>query len=189
MAAGNVQRALAALAEGLESLGIDYAIVGAMALNAHGFARESTDVDVLITPAGLVRFREQLLGRGYVEAFSGARKTFRDTRTGTKVEFITSGEYPGDGKPKPVVFPEPSAIAQRIGGARFASLPALIELKLASGMTQPARRRDLADVQDLIRILSLSDSFANELHPYVRDMFLTLHRELLSDRSREEPPS
>jgi hypothetical protein len=189
MAQGNVKRALTDLAGGLEGLGIDYAIVGAMALNAHGFARETTDVDVLITPAGLERFREQLLGRGYIEAFSGARKTFRDTRTGTKVEFITSGEYPGDGKPKPVVFPEPNTIAQRIGGARFATLPALIELKLASGMTQPARRRDLADVQDLIRILRLGDSFASQLHPYVRDMFLTLHRELLSDRSPEEPPS
>jgi hypothetical protein len=188
MAEGNVHRTLAALAEKFDGLGIEYAIIGAMALNAHGFARETTDVDVLITPAGLERFRELLLGRGYIEAFTGARKTFRDTRTGTKVEFITSGEYPGDGKPKPVVVPDPNSIAQRIGVACFASLPSLIELKLASGMTQPARRRDLADIQDLIRILGLSDSFANELHPYVRDMFLTLHRELQSDRSLEEPP-
>ena len=54
----------------------------------------------------------------------------------------------------------------------------LIELKLASGMTQPSRRRDLADVQDLVRTLSLSRDFSEKLNAYVRPMFETLLNEL-----------
>jgi hypothetical protein len=186
---GDVHRTVRELAEDLARAGIDYAILGAMALNAHGFARETVDVDVLISPEGLKRFHEELIGHGYIEAFANARKTFRNARTGTKVEFITAGEYPGDGKPKPVVFPEPSAVAQSIAGANYVNLPTLINLKLASGMTQPARRRDLADVQDLIRVLELDASFAKDLDPYVRPTFLTLHAELQANDPHRERES
>jgi len=178
MGQGDVHRTVKELAADFERAGIDYAIIGAMALNAHGFARETTDVDVLVSSAGLERFRNELVGRGYTEAFSGARKTFKNTRTGIKVEFLTTGEFPGDGKPKPVAFPDPVEAGEVIGEARFANLTTLINLKLASGMTQPARRRDLADVQDLIRILALPESYGEKLNPYVRDMFMTLHREV-----------
>lgn len=178
MGEGNVRQTVEELAADLDRNGIDYAIIGAMALNAHGYSRETTDVDVLITPTGLVAFRDKLVGRGYVEGFSGARKTFKNARTGTKVEFLTAGEYPGDGKPKPVAFPDPCEVSVLIGGARFANLPTVIELKLASGMTQPSRRRDLADVQDLIRLLGLPEAYADRLNPYVRDMFMVLHREV-----------
>lgn len=186
MGQGEVHRTVRELGADLDRAGIDYAIIGAMALNAHGFARETTDVDVLVTPQGLERFRKELVGRGYAEAFSGARKTFKNARTGIKVEFLTTGDYPGDGKPKPVSFPEPSLAAERIGDACFVDLATLINLKLASGMTQPSRRRDLADVQDLIRILGLSEEYAGGLNPYVRDMYLTLVRELREDDPNRE---
>ena len=45
-------------------------------------------------------------------------------------------------------------------------------------MTLPSRRRDLADVQDLIRTLGLDESFAESLDGYVRETFLTLIDEL-----------
>jgi hypothetical protein len=54
------------------------------------------------------------------------------------------------------------------------SLPSLIELKLASGMTAPHRLRDLADVQELIRIQQLPRSLADELNEYVRVRYLEL---------------
>jgi hypothetical protein len=41
----------------------------------------------------------------------------------------------------------------------------LIELKLASGMTAPDRLKDLADVQELIKIRGLSRDFAEKLDP------------------------
>jgi hypothetical protein len=55
-------------------------------------------------------------------------------------------------------------------------------------MTQPARRRDLADVQDLIRILRLDASFADQLDPYVRPIFRTLLDELGNTDPHVEAP-
>ena len=178
MGIGSVQETIRELAADFAAEGIDYAIIGALALNAHGYARETTDVDVLVTPTGLEQFGRCFIGRGYEQAFANARKTFRNARTGTQIEFVTSGDFPGDGKPKPVEFPVPTAVAEQIGPAYFVNLPTLIELKLASGMTQPARRRDLADIQDLIRILGLGVEYADQLHPYVRDAFRMLVEEL-----------
>ena len=63
------------------------------------------DVDVLMTAEGLAAFQARCVGKGYTSAFAGARKTFRDTETQVRIEIITTGEYPGDGKPKSVVFP------------------------------------------------------------------------------------
>lgn len=67
--------------------------------------RFTEDVDILLTPEALRRFREKV--EGYLP-FKGARTILRDTRTRVKVEVLTTGEYPGDGKPKPVAFPDPS---------------------------------------------------------------------------------
>jgi hypothetical protein len=47
-------------------------------------------------------------------------------------------------------------------------LPTLVELKLASGMTNPGRLKDLGDVQELIRVLKLPSNFADQLNEYVR---------------------
>lgn len=177
MGTGNVPNTVRMLAADLEREQIAYALVGAMALNAHGYRRETIDVNVLLRPEGLEPFRQRLVGHGYAERFPGTRKSFRNTQTGVAVDFLTTGEYPGDGKPKPVAFPDPAAVAVEIEGGRVIALPTLIELKLASGMTQPSRMRDLADVLDIIRLLSLDESFAEQLAPYVRDKYLTLLRQ------------
>ncbi|HCX29108.1 MAG TPA: hypothetical protein DHU55_04950 [Blastocatellia bacterium] len=57
---------------------------------------------------------------------------------------------------------------------QFVTLEKLIELKLASGMTATDRLKDLADVQELIKIRSLPKDIASRLDPYVRDKFLEL---------------
>lgn len=87
---------------------------------------------------------------------------------------ITSGEYPGDGRPKPVSFPVPSESSVEIEGVRVVTLEKLLELKLASGMTAPDRLKDLADVQELIKIRGLNEGFAEGLDPYVREQYLKL---------------
>lgn len=186
MGSGDVHATLRQLASDLTEAEIDYAVLGGMALNAFGYRRETIDVDVLVRPSDLENFRERFVGRGYVPAFAAARKTFRNTVTNTRVEFITTGEYPGDGKPKPVAFPDPSQVAIDIDGVRFVDLRTLVTLKLASGITQPTRRRDLADVQDLIRVLSLDRSFGESLDPFVRPMFEQLCSELEGDDPHRE---
>ncbi|HUP46526.1 MAG TPA: nucleotidyltransferase family protein [Thermoanaerobaculia bacterium] len=172
MKTDDVHDALARVTRRLAEEGIDYALIGGMALVAHGFVRFTSDVDILITPEGLRAIHERLVGRGYVPLFPGARKALRDTVNGTKVEFITAGEYPGDGKPKPVRFPDPAEASLDMQGTRVITLEKLIELKLASGLSNRDRLRDLADVQDLIRALELPLDLAERLDPSVRDTYV-----------------
>ena len=166
---GAVHRTLRSLVERLDSEGIAYAILGGMALNIHGFIRETVDVDVLMTRESLDRFHETLVGHGYVPAFSGARKSFRDVETGVRIDVITAGDFPGDGRPKEIAFPEPSRVAIHRGGISVIPLEGLLELKLASGLSAEHRRLiDLADVQRAIETLKLPRELGEKLHPSVR---------------------
>ncbi|PYQ94547.1 MAG: hypothetical protein DMF97_18390 [Acidobacteria bacterium] len=173
MGEADVQKALDKLARTLDAQQIPYAVIGAMALNEFGYRRTTVDVDLLLTAEGLAAFKRSNLGRGYAEKFPGSRGV-RDTEYGVDIDIVLAGSYPGDGKPKPVVFPDPATAAER--GARIALLPLrrLLELKLASGMTAPHRLRDLADVQEVIRVLGLPNTLAGELDASVREKYLEL---------------
>ncbi len=149
---------------------IPYAVVGGMALFRHGLRRFTEDVDILVTKHDLKTIHEKLKGPGYLPPHARS-KHLRDTETGVRIEFLTTGEYPGDGKPKPVSFPEPGPVSFEADGIRYLKLPPLIELKLASGMTNPGRLKDLADVLELIKILGLSEDFARQLDPYVQEKY------------------
>lgn len=174
MGEGELNRALAQLCADLGRAGIDYMVIGAVALMAHGYPRFTEDIDLVLTAEGLETFHRELVGLGYRPAFLGARRKLRSTRSNVPVEVITAGEYPGDGKPKPVSFPIPAAASVEIDGVRVVTLEKLVELKLASGMTAPDRLKDLADVQELIKIRGLTADFASALDPYVRERFLQL---------------
>ena len=167
MQQGKVYETLQRLARLLPDADINYAVIGGMALALHGYVRLTQDVDLLMSQAGLEQFRKTLVGRG-VLAFTGAKKMFRDAVTDIKVEVVTAGEFPGDGKPKSICFPDPSSVALEVEGLQVVRLETLIELKLASGLTAPDRLKDLADVQELIRTLELSEQLADRLDPFVQ---------------------
>jgi hypothetical protein len=171
---GSLNNTLAQLCADLERHGIDYVVIGAVALMAHGYPRFTEDIDLVLTREGLDAFHRELVGLGYAPAFQGARKRLRATSGGVPVEIIVAGEYPGDGRPKPVSFPEPSSASVEIDGVQVVTLEKLVELKLASGMTAPDRLKDLADVQELIKARGLGSDFAEELNPYVREQYLKL---------------
>jgi len=173
MGTADVQKALAKLVASLEEQAIPYAIVGAMALNELGYERVTTDVDVLLTRDGLAKFKAAYLGKGYVEKFAGS-KGVRDVENNVNIDVLVAGDYPGDGKPKPVVFPDPAVAA--IKGKRLALLPVerLIELKLASGMSAPHRIKDIADVMELVRHAKLPRQVGDRLDASVRPKFFEL---------------
>jgi hypothetical protein len=173
MGESDVQRALEKVARLLEEDGIPYAIIGAMALNAYGYRRVTVDVDLLLTREGLATFKAKHLGLGYVQKFPGS-KGIRDTENGVPIDVVLAGEYPGDGLPKPVAFPDPALAAVRGERIALLPLPRTIELKLASGMTAPHRLKDLADVIEIIRILRLPAGLAEELDHYVREKYQEL---------------
>lgn len=186
MGEGTLNKALARLSNDLETHGIDYAVIGAAALLAHGYPRFTEDIDLVMTAEGLEKFHEELVGLGYAPAFPGARKRLRSTVDGVSIEVMTTGEYPGDGRPKPVSMPVPVDASTEIDGVRFVTLEKLIELKLASGISAPHRLKDLADVQELIKIRKLDAEFATKLDPYVRPKYLELEAAVRQSESNQE---
>ena len=165
-----VHRTLSAIAQRLMELQIPYCVAGGMALVAHGYDRTTVDVAVIVTEEGLAAIHRNLDGRGYLPPFSNS-KNLRDTDTQVRIEFLVTGRFPGDGKPKPVAFPDPAKVGIEIDGIRYIGLPSLIELELASGMSAPHRLKDLADAQELIRALKLPREFKDKLNPYVGEKF------------------
>jgi hypothetical protein len=155
---GKVQEALRRITMRLNELGIPYAVAGAMSMFQHGYRRFTEDVDLLVTPEGLKAIHNALEGLGYVRLFSGS-KGLRDTDAGVKIDFLIAGQYPGDGKPKPIAFPDPNTASVQIGNIKVITLPTLIELKLASGLSGADRVKDLGDTQELIKFFQLPSEF------------------------------
>lgn len=160
------------LTKALDELQIDYAIAGAMAMFLHGFRRFTEDVDVVVTREAAETIQDALEGRGYVRPFEKS-KSLRDAKNGVKIDFMVSGQFPGDGQPGPVAFPVPSTASILQDGKRVLTLPKLVELKLASGQA-PHRLKDLGDVQEMIRHLKLPHDFAEQLDPSLRNVFRRL---------------
>jgi hypothetical protein len=170
---GRLRKTYHRLVVRIEALGVSYTLIGGYALILHGVRRFTEDIDVLISSEGLERLQAELIGRGYVRVAPRSRN-LRDAETGVQIEFVLTGEFPGDGKPKPIAFPDPQSVSETREGIKVINLKSLIELKLASGMTEKGRLQDLADVQRLIQQHRLTSNFAKQLHPYVREKFLEL---------------
>lgn len=179
----DVHTSLKRICKHLNNLGIPYAVAGGMALFQHGFRRFTEVVDILVSRQDLKRIHESLSGRGYLPPFAKS-KNLRDTETGVRIEFLQTGDYPGDGKVKPVSFPAPQSVTESQDGIQFLNLPTIVELKLASGMTGADRMKDLADVQELIKLLTLPAEFGNQLNPYVQQKYQELWSASRSNQRR-----
>lgn len=180
-----VHRAQRAIARRLTELGVPFVVAGGMALGRHGHVRVTDDVDLIVRREDWQRFKERWLGLGYVEVFKGS-KAVRDTEENVKIDVLFTGEFPGDGKPKPVSFPDPRDVAAAGLVPPTVTLETLIELKIASGMTALGRQfQDYADVVRLIRNNKLDESFGEKLDPYVRAEYLKL---LAMGREPDEHP-
>lgn len=165
---GEVQRTLARFTRAVDDAGIPYAVIGAMALNAHGHIRVTSDLDVVVTADARRRIHELLDGRGFLPPFEGSRN-LRDTTNGVKIDLVLAGDFPGDGKQKPVTFPDPSVEPVVVkDGVRYVTAEKLVELKLASGISHELRYKDLGDVVSLIGSVRLPRDFGERLHPWVR---------------------
>ncbi|MEM8943957.1 MAG: nucleotidyl transferase AbiEii/AbiGii toxin family protein [Planctomycetota bacterium] len=176
------------LVERLEKHKIDYAIAGGMALFFHGYRRFTEDVDFLVTAEGLQKIHQELDGLGYVRLFEKS-KNLRDATTGVKIDFLVAGQFPGDGKPGPIAFPTPTEVGVEIDGANVVRLPRLIELKLASGQANH-RIKDLGDVQELIRALSLPQNLTEDLHSSLQESYDQLwHAVQQNNDEFPEPPT
>jgi hypothetical protein len=173
MGTSDVHQALARVTEKLDEVGIPYAICGGMAVNAHGYQRTTTNVDLLLTPEGHARFKATAIGFGWVEKSPGSRGVL-DVATRVPIRFLLTGGAPGDGVPRGVAFPDPSHAAVDLAGGRSVALATLIEMKLACGLSVPDRPGDFGDVIQLIRANTLGQHFGDQLPPDVQAKFREL---------------
>jgi hypothetical protein len=166
-------RTLRQLASDLDRLGVAYAVLGGMAIFAHGHRRLTNDLDVLVDPRGLEAIHRDLIGKGYRRLSEGSRK-LRDTARGVKIRFQVSGEFPGGRGPKALTWPEPDEVAETIHGLCYVNLPTFVTMKIVEGVTDLGRLKDLADVVELIKTRKLPAEFVERLHPVVRDKYTEL---------------
>ena len=100
------------LTKALNELGVDYAIAGAMAMFLHGFRRFTEDVDVLVTREGLAKNSRGLGRPRLCEAVCGKQESSRCANR-RENRFSYRGQYPGDGKPGPIAFPDTQRSASK----------------------------------------------------------------------------
>jgi len=160
----------------LEEAGIQYALVGGMAVNAHQHPRTTKDVNFLITPQGMASFLRTYIPAEF-EPSAGHPRRFVDRVTGVTFDFLVTGRFPGNGQPGPIAYPDPENVSQTIDNTRVVNLATLIELKLAA-----RRHKDFGDVVELIRVHNLDETFTSRVHPTVHGDFI----ECLEEKRRED---
>src|SRR5438105_4730230 len=72
-----VHKTMRRLIKRLEKAKIPYAIMGGMAVNAHGHRRTTVDLDLLVTPEGLDEFRRRFVPKNY-ETTPRRMRRFKD---------------------------------------------------------------------------------------------------------------
>jgi hypothetical protein len=171
-----VHKTMRQIVKRLEKADIPYAVVGGMAVYAHGYRRTTDDLDLLLTPAGFEEFKRLFVPKKY-EPHARLSRRFTDRANDVTVDILITGLFPVSGKPGPISYPDPAAVSQTIKKARVIDLVTLIQMKLAA-----RRHQDFADVVNMIRFNDLGESFTERLHPSVRRDY----SECLDEKRRDD---
>ena len=114
----SVHRTRQRIVRALEEAKAEFALAGGLAVGERGHPRVTVNVDVLITREGLRRFKERWLGDGYRETSAGSTSVL-DIETDVRIGFLIAGEFPGDGRSKPVQFHRPTRCRRGPAGSAF----------------------------------------------------------------------
>jgi len=136
----------------LAEAGIPSLVVGGYAVQEHGYARFTSDVDIVVPDVAAAR--AVLAVNGFREN-PGSSMTVTDRISKVEVDLLPGGGSVGPG---PLPLPLPGAVST---SPRFADLRTLIEIKLSSYLGSPvSRNRDFSDVVELIKANDLPRDFA-----------------------------
>src|SRR3954465_9439821 len=91
-------------AEAFERAGIPYAVIGGMAVKAHGHLQTTGDVDFLVAEEGLTHLAETVGPAGF-ERVQGRYRRFLDRNMGITFDIVISGMYPRGDRSGPIAFP------------------------------------------------------------------------------------
>lgn len=156
----------------LNQANIAHSIYGDVAVCLHGYQRNTTDIDLIISKSDSSSVKELLESDGFI--WDATIKEFRSPGD-IPVQFSMAGDRAGKGSEVTVPEPTGNLNVELIEGLRVIRLSRLIEMKLASGSGNLRRtHKDFADVVELIAIRKLDLSFARFLHKSLRPTFREL---------------
>jgi len=161
------ERHLSSVVRDFDECGIDYCVIGSLALWCHNYLRAGDDIDVLVSRESFPKIDRLLIGHGYSYR-PGSEKHLYVELLGSRVplDVYVEGERREGGVP----LPDPRGSRTRVLGRWYGSLPLLITLKI--------RADDLGDVIELIQANDLEEGFTDSLEPDVRESFLEILRRL-----------
>jgi hypothetical protein len=152
--------------------GFNYLVVGGYAVQEHGYARFTNDVDIVVDDRD--RVRHFLLATGKFKAVPGSAMSIKDADNGVLVDLLPAGSVDSrDALP----YPEPRSSTGHM--IQFVTMPELLNLKLSA-----YRMKDRADVTELIKRQLLSHDFYAQLHPKVQERYRLLWGEAQAELDR-----
>jgi hypothetical protein len=170
----DLTRTLSKAVSALTRAGIPSLVVGGYAVQEHGYARFTSDIDLVVP--NVAEARAILSIRGFREN-PGSSMTLTDHITKVEVYLLPDGGSVGPG---PLPLPNPTTVSE---APTIADLRTLIEIKLSSYLGSPlSRLRDLADVIELIKLNQIPRDFP--LDPAVQPQFQQTWDGLESEKSR-----
>lgn len=172
-----VASAIPAVRELLRAAGMDFRIVGGIAVVHHGYERFTEDIDVLIelVPPGLLD--ALLAAHGFVRSDASR---LRHQPSGVQVDLLVAGTSMP--RPDSPCYPSPSETQPSPRDPEMIGLGPLLELKLWA-----RRHKDFADVVELLKRVDDSSYIALEssLPASLRPELSQLRRDALEELSFE----
>lgn len=141
------------IARDFEDHNIEYAIVGGIAVRVYNYLRNTDDIDFLVSKKTEKNLKK-LLGRGY-SLRPGTKRNlyFLGGTHKIEIDILVEGDKEGG-----MVLPNPIKVRKKISGVWYLNLTSLVDFKLAS-----KRAHDIVDVETLIKVNDLDNSFAKLL--------------------------
>jgi len=138
---------LMALARELDARGVEYALIGGLAVAVWGAPRATKDIDLLILPSSVTLAKEAAAQRGFT--LSAAPLTFRDGVSLERVSRVENGalltvDFMLVNPNLESAWRSRARLESAAGAVWVISREALIQMKVAAGRSQ-----DVADVEKL----------------------------------------
>lgn len=158
------------ISHALDEAGIDYALIGGVAVNSHGYVRATHDLDILSAIQDEQRLHALLMALGY-ETLDRRQDISSYVRGPLRLDIVHAHR------------PDALEMLGSASDARYADIPirvisleGLIGLKVQAFNDDPRRLRDLDDIMQLVRINRVDLDVAK-----VRAYFKLFDRETLLD--------
>ncbi len=162
----------------LRATGLPFRIIGGLAVMHHGYARYTSDVDLLVPAGAAQRLDPILAAHGFARE---APTRLRHLATGVRVDVLPAGMVLR-GSGSATALPEPEDVVPSDDDPEVAGLMTLLTLKL-----EARRRQDIADVVQLLKVVDDGRYLYLEadIRPELRAELASLRDEALEELSWE----